>query len=77
MSILRRGYDLPAGRKKCLVAVDDVRACVWQTLKNVPEDIVLVKQGLDLRLREFESDSDRVQRTERELQGLIEEAALE
>ena len=47
------------------------------SLKNVPEDVVLVKQGLDLRLREFESDSDRVQRTEHELQGLIEESALE
>ena len=47
------------------------------SLKNVPEDVVLVKQGLDLRLREFEADSDRVQRTEHELQGLIEESALE
>ena len=47
------------------------------SLRNVPEDIVLIKQGLDLRLREFETDTYRVQRTEHELQTLIEESALE
>lgn len=37
-------------------------------------DVLLFKQGLDLRLAEFEEDCKRIQKTEKELQDKIDEA---
>jgi hypothetical protein len=43
-------------------------------LQQPSEDILLFKKGLDLRLKEFEEDCKRIQRTERLLAQKIEDA---
>mmetsp|Transcript_100076 Transcript_100076/g.173741 ORF Transcript_100076/g.173741 Transcript_100076/m.173741 type:complete len:230 (+) Transcript_100076:47-736(+) len=40
-------------------------------------DVLLFKEGLDLRLKEFEEDCKRIQKTEERLQSLIDKATAE
>lgn len=47
-----------------------------QLVMETPDpDVLLFKAGLDLRLKEFEEDCKRIQKTERRLQEKIDEAA--
>merc|ERR1719379_3228892 len=44
---------------------------------NQPDPkVILFKQGLDLRMKEFEDDCRRIQKTERRLQSKIDEATV-
>eukprot|EP00916_Digyalum_oweni_P020806 GHVL01034667.1.p1 GENE.GHVL01034667.1~~GHVL01034667.1.p1 ORF type:complete len:260 (-),score=53.39 GHVL01034667.1:89-868(-) len=47
-----------------------------QIVAPLDSDLILFKQGLDLRLTEFEEDCGRIQQTERRLQRKIEECTI-